>query len=183
MCHKIFSKLQGLLKARGQHFQTLPWNKVWFQKKKKNAGITPMKAAMLRNTKYTQRLKFTHWSVHYIKLQITWANIMHGSNPNFNESYYTENFNESYYTEQYTWKNTVDDPTKHRLYYGSIWHKTGTAQNLLAKTSILNSSKSYLSVFEPILRQGCNIQIQHYSFTHATLLNIQNAGCYKVWVK
>jgi hypothetical protein len=79
-----------------------------------------------------------------------------------------------------TWKNIVDDPTKHRLYYGSIWQKNGTAQNLSAKASILNYSKSYLTVFEPILGQRCNIQMQHYSFTHATLLNTQNAGCYMV---
>jgi hypothetical protein len=25
--------------------------------------------------------------------------------------------------------------------------------------------------------------MQHYSFTHATLLNTQNAGCYMVWVE
>jgi hypothetical protein len=34
--------------------------------------------------------------------------------------------------------------------------------------------------FEPIPRQRRNIQIQHYSFTHAILLNTQNAGCYMV---
>jgi hypothetical protein len=47
-CHKIFSKLQGLLKARGQHFHS--FMKRSLVARKKNAGIIPMKAAMLRNT-------------------------------------------------------------------------------------------------------------------------------------
>jgi hypothetical protein len=46
MCHKIFLELQGLLKASGQQFHEMKFG----CKGDKNAGITHMKAAMLRNT-------------------------------------------------------------------------------------------------------------------------------------
>jgi len=171
MCHKIFLKLQGLLKAKGQHFHETKFG----CKGGKNVGIIPMKAAMLRNT------YILHSAPKIYLLKCALYSV-------------TNNIWPTLYTEV-TWISTNPITAKNahgkillmtpqnRLYYGSIWQKTGIAQNLSAKASILNSSKSCLPVFEPIPGHRRNIQIQYHSFTHATLLNTQNAGCYMVWVE